>query len=121
MKERNTYLVEHYRPGLTVEVLGRWAGRVRQAAEAMERDGKPVRYVRSTIVPADESLLCLIEAATEELVNELYARAGIPFERVSTAIPDAGEGDASTLRRRRPPGGAGGPGSENGLLGKEMS
>jgi hypothetical protein len=87
---RETYLVEHYRPGFTVEGLREWAARVRDAALAMERDGKSVRYVRSTIVPGDESLLCLLEAATEQLVHELYARAGIPFERIQPAIADAG-------------------------------
>jgi hypothetical protein len=92
---RETYLVEHYRPGLTVEGLQEWAARVRDAASAMERDGMSVRYVRSTIVPGDESLLCLIEAATEQLVHELYARAGIPFERIQPAIADAVGNDPS--------------------------
>jgi hypothetical protein len=85
---RHTYLVEHYRPGLEVGALKRWAARVRDAAAAMEREGKPIRYRRSAIVPADESLLCLLEAATEELVRETYARAGIPFERLSSVIPE---------------------------------
>ena len=55
---RQTYLVEHYRPGFTVEALQQCAARIRVAADEMGREGKPVRYVRSTIVPADESLLC---------------------------------------------------------------
>jgi hypothetical protein len=92
---RQTYLVEHYRPGLAVEGLRQWAARVRDAALAMERDGKSVRYVRSMIVPGDESLLCLLEAATEQLVHELYARAGIPFERIQPAIADAGGTETS--------------------------
>lgn len=83
-----TFLVEHYRPGLTVEDLGRWAGRVREAADTMRREGKRVRYVRSTIVPADESLLSILEAATDELVRELYLRAGFSFDRLSTVIAD---------------------------------
>ena len=87
-KARQTYLVEHYRPGLGVDGLKRWAVRVREATVEMEREGKSVRYLRSTIVPADESLLCVLEAATEELVREAYARAGIPFERLSTVIPE---------------------------------
>jgi hypothetical protein len=85
---RQTYLVEHYRPGLDVDELKHWAARVRDAAVAMEGEGRPVCYVRATIVPADESLLCVLEAASEELVRETYARAGIPFERLSTAIPE---------------------------------
>ena len=97
-----TYLVEHYRPGRPVGGLIAWAERIRETALAMERDGKSVRYVRCTIVPADESLLCLLEAATEDLVRELYTRARIPFERLSTAISDGGQadGDATAENRR---------------------
>jgi Nickel responsive protein SCO4226-like len=89
---RQTYLVEHYRPGLAVDGLRRCAARVRDAAADLEREGKPLRYLRSTIVPADESLLCVLEAATEELVRETYARAGIQFERLSIVIPEGGDG-----------------------------
>jgi hypothetical protein len=85
---RQTYLVEHYRPGLTVDGLKQWAARVRDAAVEMERQGKSVHYLRSTIVPADESLLCVLEAASEQLVRETYTRAGIPFERLSTVVRD---------------------------------
>jgi hypothetical protein len=87
---RETYLVEHYRPGNSVDELRGWAARVREAAVELEGEGKQVRYLRSTIVPADESLLCLLEAAGEELVRETYARAGIPFERLSAVIPEGG-------------------------------
>jgi hypothetical protein len=89
---RQTYLVEHYRPGLTVGELRQWAARERATAGEMEREGRDVRYVRSAIVPVDESLLCVLEAATEELVREAYARAGIPFERLSTVIPEGEHG-----------------------------
>jgi hypothetical protein len=85
---RETFLVEHYRPGLTADELGAWATRVRESAVEMEREGKAVRYLRATIVPTDESLLCVIEAASEELVRQAYARAEIPFERITPVIPD---------------------------------
>jgi len=98
---RETFLVEHYRPGLTVDELRQWATQVRDTAVAMEREGKPVRYLRSTIVPADESLLCVLEAATEELVREAYARAGIPFERLSTVIPEGDHGWVAITEERR--------------------
>jgi hypothetical protein len=87
---RQTYLVEHYRPGLPVEGLRDWAARVRDTVEKLERDGKPVRYLRSTIVPADESFLCVLEAGSEDMVRYAYAEAGIPFERISKAIPEEG-------------------------------
>ena len=85
------YLVEHYAPGLTIEGLGCWAARVRETAVAMGSEGRAVRYLRSTIVPADEALLCVLEAGSEELVREVYARSGVPFERLSVAIADESE------------------------------
>ena len=95
--ERQTYLIEHYRPGLEVEGLRRCARQVRGAAAELAREGKAVRYLRSTIVPADEALLCVLEAADEELVRETFVRAGVPFERLSAVVHetthDAGAAD----------------------------
>ena len=84
---RGTFLVEHYRPGLSVDEFGAWAARMRDTAGEMAREGKAVRNLRATIVPTDESLLCLFEAASEQLVREAYARAQIPFERITPVIP----------------------------------
>jgi hypothetical protein len=83
-----TYLVEHYRPGFTAEGLQEWAALVRAAAVGIAREGEPVRYLRSTVVPGDESLLCLLEAPSDDLVRAVYARAGIPFERLTAVITD---------------------------------
>jgi hypothetical protein len=99
---RETYLVEHYRPGLSAEELRAWAARVRDTTNEMEREGNAVRYLRATIVPTDESLLCVFEAASEELVREAYARAEIPFERITAVIPDGtwGEEPPSTKEEK---------------------
>jgi hypothetical protein len=95
------YLVEHYRPGLDVEELKRWAALVRRSAGELQREGRPVRFRRSTIVPGDESLLCVLEAASEELVREAYARAGLHFERLSVALPEGVERSAADVRTER--------------------
>ena len=89
---RETFLVEHYRPGQCVGELRQLAARVRAAATELAGEGKPVRYLHAAIVPGDESLLCLLEAAGEGIVRETYARAGVPFERLSAVIR---EGDAA--------------------------
>jgi hypothetical protein len=81
-----TYLVEDYRPGVPVAALGQAAERLRESADEMRREGKPLRYVRSTIVPPDECCLFLLAAASEDLVRETCARAGVHFDRISTAI-----------------------------------
>jgi hypothetical protein len=87
---RETYLVEQYPPGLEPGELERLASRVRVAVNRLERDGKPIRFLRSTIVPADEAVLSIVEAVSEELVREAYARAGSPIERISAAIDQGG-------------------------------
>jgi hypothetical protein len=90
-KSGKLYLVEQYSPGLTVDELASWAARLRDVAVGMSNDGGAVHYLRSTIVPADEALLCVFEASSEELVREVYARAGLPFERLSAALSDESE------------------------------
>ena len=85
---RETFLVEHYRPGLSADDLGSWAARMRRTAGEMELEGMAVHYLRGTIVPKDESLLCLFEAESEQLVREAYTRAGIPFELISAVISE---------------------------------
>ena len=96
-----TYLVEHYRPGYTAERLEEWAARVRVAAARIAREGEPVRYLGSTIVPTDESLLCLLEAPSEDLVRAVYSRAGIPFERLTAVISDDTAATTTRPPRRR--------------------
>ncbi len=83
---QRVFLVEHYRPGRDLAHLTGSIARLREAVAEMERAGEPVRYVSATIVPSDESFLCLIEAASESAVADVYGRAEIPFERISAAI-----------------------------------
>ena len=111
----NVYLVEHYAPSLTVDGLGCWAARVREMAVAMGSDGRAVRYLQSTIVPADQALLCVFEADSEELVREVYARAGVPFERLSAAIAD----ESDWLDSGPPPGAGGAEGAAQQQTEKE--
>ena len=83
---RQTFLVEHYRPGRDVAQLSSSIARIREIVAEMERAGEPVRYLSATIVPSDESFFCLIEAASDEVVSNVYRRADVPFERISAAI-----------------------------------
>jgi hypothetical protein len=85
---RHAYLVENYHPGLGARDLQGMVSRIRDAVAEMTRAGKRIRHVRSTIVPTDESFLCVIDAASEQLVRDAYARAGVAFERISPALSD---------------------------------
>ena len=90
---RQAFLVEHYRPGRDVAQLNSSIACIRETAAEMERAGEPVRYLSATIVPGDESFFCLIEAASEEVVTDVYGRADVPFERISAAICVLDEGE----------------------------
>jgi hypothetical protein len=80
-----SWVVEHYWPGLTSELFRTLTGRLRRTAAAMARDGMAVRCCHSTLVPADEAAYSVVEAASQALVQELYTRAGVRFDRIVTA------------------------------------
>lgn len=86
--ERRAYLVEHYRPSSTAAELERVASRVREAVDALEREGRPVRFRHSTIVATDESFLVVVEAPSEALVRTAYDLANVTFERISPALTE---------------------------------
>ena len=80
------YLVESYIPRSRAREA-RAAGRnARTAAEELVREGTPVRYVRTTLLPDDETCFHIFEATTEEAVGETCRRAGIGTVRIVTAI-----------------------------------
>src|SRR5262245_1988845 len=81
-----TYLVEHYWPGITADAFRAAAQRVRLTAREMAHGGTPIRYLHSIMVPADEAAFCVFDAASLELVEQLYARAGIVFDRIVVAL-----------------------------------
>ena len=87
-ERQQSYLVEHYRPGLSAADLERAAARVRDAIGELQREGEPMRFLHSTIVAADESFLCVVEAASERLVRTAYRRANVPYERISAALTE---------------------------------
>ena len=88
-RARDAFLVEHYCPGLNADELAALATRVRDAAAELEREGKPVRYLRADVMPADEALLCLFQAGSEDVVRQTYDRAGAAFDRITPVIQAA--------------------------------
>lgn len=76
--QETTFMVEHYLPGRRLDELETFARRIR-AVEAL-------RVLQTTVVPEDESVLCVIVAPSEQAVRTEYASAGIPIDRISAAI-----------------------------------
>ena len=55
-------------------------------AAEMRAEGSEVRFVKSTFVPTEEALICLVDAPSAEVVTELGRRAGLPIERIVEAV-----------------------------------
>lgn len=81
-----TFLVEHYRPGITLEGFRESVCAMRRMVDEMASLDYPIRFLHSTLVPDDETAFCVFGAPCQTLVEEAYRRAGVPFERVVNAL-----------------------------------
>ncbi len=79
------YMVERHLPGFTREQLPAAAGAAKRTTVEMADEGTPIRYLRSTFVPAEEKCFCLFEGASEEDVRVAQERAGLPYDRIVEA------------------------------------
>ncbi len=76
------YMVERHLPGITPQQLSAAAARAKSVSSEMTKQGKPVRYLRSTFLPSEEKAFCLFEAASPEQVKEANEIAQIPLQRI---------------------------------------
>jgi Protein of unknown function (DUF4242) len=79
------FLLELYVARSDGEAAERTVARARRAAEALTREGTPVRCVSSIFVPEDETCFLLYEAGSVDVVREAAGRAALPFERITAA------------------------------------
>lgn len=82
----SVYLVDRKLPGITLDQL---AAALRAAIETSRRfadNGRPVRYIRSTYLSAEDRCMCLFEASNPDLVREVNETAQLPFTRIVEAI-----------------------------------
>ena len=84
--ELTTFLVERYWPGISQAELAAAVGRAKRSAASMRRQGKQIHYLQATLVPEQETVLCLMEAESSALVAELNQRARIPYDRIAEAV-----------------------------------
>ena len=72
-----TYFVECFWPGVSEA----------QLAAALDRlGGGGVRPLDTILVPADEIVLCVVEADSEGEIHAAVGRAGLPSERVVKCV-----------------------------------
>ena len=77
--------LELYLPNARMSCDGILA-RARRGAEQLTTEGISVRFLRSILVPQDETCFCLYEAASPAAVGEAGKRAGLEFERIVEAV-----------------------------------
>lgn len=82
----SVYMVERDLPGITMEQLGQAQKAAIDTSRRFTTDGKPVRYIRSTYVPAEAKCMCLFEAPNAALVKAVNEAAQIPFTRIVEAL-----------------------------------
>jgi hypothetical protein len=79
-----SFLVEAYMP--TTASLSEVEARARLASVELQREGMPVRYVRSILIPGDETCLHLFQGPSVVAVREASERAGFSAQRIVEAV-----------------------------------
>jgi hypothetical protein len=80
------FMVERSLKGIPMDQLAAAQKRAIATAEAMTKEGTPIRYIRSTFVPESGQCMCLFESGSSETVKALNQKAQIPFDNVSVAL-----------------------------------
>ena len=81
-----SYLVELYLPRSQAGEVAAIALRARTAAAEVAAGGTAVRYVRTTLVPDDETCFHLFEAESQVVVEEVCLRAALGRIRIVAAV-----------------------------------
>jgi hypothetical protein len=79
-----SYLVESYSGGSAIAVAD-----ARERARRTAELGDGVRYVRTTFLPGDETIMHLFEAPSAAALEQASLRSGLQFERVVEAVEGA--------------------------------
>ena len=80
------YMVDRNLPGLTVAQLVAAQKAAVETSQKFTKQGKPVRYIRSTFVPGEAHCMCLFEAQNIGIVKEVNEAAKLPFTRIVEAM-----------------------------------
>ena len=82
-----SFLVEAYTP--TAATVAAFDRSLHDAAVALSAEGVPIRYVRSILIPDDDTCFYVVHAASEDAVQQLLRRAGFEVSRITRAIETA--------------------------------
>jgi hypothetical protein len=81
-----SYLVELYLPRSSADEARAAGTRARAAAAELSAEGVPIRYVRTTFLPEDETCFHVFVADSAEAVGEVCRRATLGRVRIALAV-----------------------------------
>ena len=81
-----SYLVETYVARGRAEEFSALTDPIREAIAELDGEGIVVRYVRTTLLPDDETCFHVLEAPSAEAVERVCRRAGLGRARVVPAV-----------------------------------
>jgi Protein of unknown function (DUF4242) len=79
------YLVECYWPGVSAEQVAAAVERAEQAAGELRSHGRPLHFLGSILVPADETVFCLFDGEEAD-VRAVSDKASVPYERILESL-----------------------------------
>jgi hypothetical protein len=83
---RETFLVERYVERQLAPELDPEIDRARAAGRELTAAGRPTSYVRTIVVPEDETCFHMFASSSPHNVAEACRRAGIAYDRILEAI-----------------------------------
>lgn len=83
---RRAFLVERYWPGVDEASARAIVSNLERAALAMTAEGNVVEHVVSILMPGDQVVFSVIEAADEAAARQVNERAEAPLDRIAAAI-----------------------------------
>ena len=82
------FIAESYVPRSRADDSSRAARCARAAAVQLSREGTSVRYVRTTLLPEDETCFHVFEATSADAVGEVGRRAGLNWARIVPVVEE---------------------------------
>jgi hypothetical protein len=79
-------VVEHYWPAGTPASFAGAAARLRTAVDEIVLTGALVHLLHATFVPDEGSAFCVFSCSAPELVEEVYERAALAYDRMLSAV-----------------------------------
>jgi len=80
------FMVERDLPGILMDQLAGAQKAAIETSKEFTKEGKNVRYIRTTFVPGENRCMCLFEASNADLVKRVNETAKIPFTRAVEAL-----------------------------------